>query len=108
MIKLVGTSFVCVCGLFCVCVCEKQELSLRQVMFNISINHPSEDFGSAIGYMRPETKEEVQRQAHIWELLAQKKEKEMATHSSILAWRIPGTEEPGGLPSMGSHRVGHD
>ena len=35
-------------------------------------------------------------------------EKEMATHSSILAWRIPGTREPGGLPSMGSHRVGHD
>ena len=35
-------------------------------------------------------------------------EKEMATHSSILAWRIPGTEEPGGLPSVGSHRVGHD
>ena len=32
----------------------------------------------------------------------------MATHSSILAWRISGTEEPGGLPSMGSHRVGHD
>ena len=31
----------------------------------------------------------------------------MATHSSILAWRIPGTEEPGGLPSTGSHRVGH-
>ena len=35
-------------------------------------------------------------------------EKEMATHSSILAWRIPGTAKPGGLPSMGSHRVGHD
>ena len=35
-------------------------------------------------------------------------EKEMATHSSILPWRIPGTGEPGGLPSMGSHRVGHD
>ena len=35
-------------------------------------------------------------------------EKAMATHSSILAWRIPGTEEPSGLPSMGSHRVGHD
>ena len=34
--------------------------------------------------------------------------KEMATHSSILAWRIPGMREPGGLPSMGSHRVGHD
>ena len=35
-------------------------------------------------------------------------EKEMAAHSSVLAWRIPGTEEPGGLLSMGSHRVGHD
>ena len=35
-------------------------------------------------------------------------EKEMATHSSILAWKIPGIEEPGGLPSVGSHRVGHD
>ena len=35
-------------------------------------------------------------------------EKEMATHSSVLAWRIPGTGEPGGLLSMGSHRVRHD
>ena len=35
-------------------------------------------------------------------------EKEMATHSSVLAWRLPGAGEPGGLPSMGSHRVGHD
>ena len=35
-------------------------------------------------------------------------EEEMATHSSVLAWRIPGMEEPGGLPSMGSHRVEHN
>ena len=35
-------------------------------------------------------------------------EKAIATHSSTLAWRIPGTGEPGGLPPMGSHRVGHD
>ena len=35
-------------------------------------------------------------------------EKEIAAHSSVLAWRIPGTGEPGGLPSVGSHRVGHD
>ena len=35
-------------------------------------------------------------------------EKEMATHSSVLAWRIPEMGEPGGLPSVGSHRVGHD
>ena len=37
-----------------------------------------------------------------------KMEKVMATHSSVLAWRIPGTAEPGGLPSVGSHRVGYD
>ena len=35
-------------------------------------------------------------------------EEEMATHSTVLAWRIPGMGEPGGLPSLGSHRVGHD
>ena len=35
-------------------------------------------------------------------------EKELVTHSSVLAWKIPGTGEPGGLPSMGSHRVGHN
>ena len=35
-------------------------------------------------------------------------EKEMATHSNVLAWRLPGMGEPGGLPSMGQHRVGHD
>ena len=35
-------------------------------------------------------------------------EKEMATYSRVLAWRIPGTRDPGGLPSMGLHRVGHD
>ena len=40
--------------------------------------------------------------------IVESKEKEMATHSSVLAWRIPGTGEPGGLASMGSHRVGHD
>ena len=43
-----------------------------------------------------------------WDVLVLQLEKEMATHSSILAWRIPGTGEPSGLPSMGSRRVGHD
>ena len=43
-------------------------------------------------------------QAGLWSSV----EKEMATHSSILAWRIPGTGEPGGRPSMGLYRVGHD
>ena len=54
----------------------------------------------------------IYRVAQSWTRLKQLSmhalEKEMATHSSILAWRIPGTEEPGGLPSMGLHRVGHD
>ena len=45
---------------------------------------------------------------HICFVVIQVREKEMATHSSILAWRIPGPGEPGGLPSMGSHRVGHE
>ena len=49
--------------------------------------------------------QETRVQSLGWEDLL---EKEMATYSSILAWRIPQTEEPGGLPSMGSHRVGHD
>ena len=40
--------------------------------------------------------------------MANRLEKEMATHSSVLAWRIPGTAEPGGLMSMGLHRVRHD
>ena len=47
----------------------------------------------------------IQRNINMWTAIAQK---EMATHSSVLAWRIPGTGEPDGLPSMGSHRVGHD
>jgi len=42
------------------------------------------------------------------EQLEYETEKAMAPHSSVLAWRIPGTEEPGRLPSMGSHRVGQD
>ena len=51
------------------------------------------------------TMRDTQVQSLGWEDLL---EKEMATHSSVLAWRIPGTGEPGELPSMGSHRVGHD
>ena len=48
---------------------------------------------------------ETQVQSLVWE---DPLEKGTATHSNILAWRIPGTEEPAGLPSMGSHRVRHD
>ena len=51
------------------------------------------------------TMQEIQVHSLGWEGLL---EKEVATHSSVLAWRIPGTGEPVGLPSLGSHRVGHD
>ena len=47
-------------------------------------------------------------QKAIWDHLEKLEEKAMAPHSSTLAWKIPWREEPGGLPSMGSHRVGHD
>ena len=49
------------------------------------------------------SKEKLRKQPHI-----KLHQKEMATHSSVLAWRIPGTGDPGGLLSMGSHRVGHN
>ena len=48
----------------------------------------------------------VYTQTHIY--MCVHTHREMATHSSVLAWRIPGTQEPGGLLSMGLHRVGHD
>ena len=61
------------------------------------------------GFLRnrfpPPTMQEMRVQSLGWE---DSLEEEMATHSSVLAWRIPRTGEPGGLPSMGSHRVGHD
>ena len=45
---------------------------------------------------------------NLWRVLSKGMEKEIATHSSVLAWRTPGTGEPCGLPSLGSHRVRHD
>ena len=53
----------------------------------------------------PSAKKKTQVQSLVWK---DSLEKEMDTHSIVLTWEIPWTEEPGGLPSMGSHRVGHD
>ena len=55
-----------------------------------------------------EAQKDRYRASHMWRSLLHALETAMAPHSSVLAWRIPGTGEPGGLPSMGSHRVGHD
>ena len=58
--------------------------------------------------LKPVIQSEVnQKKKNKYHILMCILEKEMAAHSSVLAWRIPGTGEPGGLPSMGSHRVGH-
>ena len=67
----------------------------------------------AVGYSpwgckESDTTEWLTLSPHLWQSSDVLLEKEMATHSSILAWRIPETEEPGGLPSMGSQRVRHD
>ena len=64
------------------------------------------DYKSELQTWRRRTGLCVLRSEEIMEVFTQ--EKAMATHSSALAWRIPGTGEPGGLPSVGSHRVGHD
>ena len=57
----------------------------------------------------PANTEDIRDMSYIWSLGGKDPlEKEMAIHSSILAWRIPWTEEPGGLQSMGLQRVGHD
>ena len=58
---------------------------------------------SPCGHQESDTTEQLH-----FQFLLHALEKEMATHSSVLAWRIPGTGKPGGLPSVGSHRVGHD
>ena len=66
---------------------ETKETSLLRTMLNLRLASRSEE--------NPAIKDIIM-------------EKEMATHSSVLAWRIPGMGEPGGLPSVGSHRVRHD
>ena len=70
----------------------------------------------ALTFFKSSSMLEVQSVVHLFssgstmeiEVLVTYLEKEMATHSNVLAWRIPGTGEPGGLPSMESHRVKHD
>ena len=66
-------------------------------------------------YMKKTLKNRIREEQNKWKhvpyiciCLLKLMEKAMAPHSSVLAWRIPGTGEPGGLPSMGSHRVGYD
>ena len=75
----------------------------RTTSLSLSLFTLYRSFGSVV--KNPPAVQEIELQSLVQE---DPLEKEMATHSSVLAWRIPGTGEPGGLPSMGSHRVGHD
>ena len=69
----------------------------------------SQGWRSLVGYtVHGVTKSQTQPIDFTFTFHSHTLEKEMATHSSVLAGRIPGTAEPGGLPSMGSHRVRHD
>ena len=73
---------------------SKASILLHSTFFIVQLSHPYMTTGKTIALTR-------------WTFVGKVK-KEMATHCSVLAWRIPGTGEPHGLPSMGSHRVGHD
>ena len=63
---------------------------------------------SLVGYSHEAAKSQTQLSDFTFTFHFHALEKEMATHSSVLAWKIPGTEEPSGLPSIGLHRVGHN
>ena len=68
----------------------------------------SHEWKSLVGAVHGVTKSQTRLSDFTFTFHFHALEKEMATHSSVLAWRIPGTGEPSGLPSMGSHRDGHD
>ena len=68
----------------------------------------SHGWRSLVGYSHGVTKSQTRLSDFTFTFHFHALEKEMATHSSVLAWRIPGTGKPSGLPSMGSHRVRHD
>ena len=93
-----------------ICIIWIPELQWRRQWQTTPVLLPGKSHGwkSLVGYSpwgrkESDTTERLHFHFHFHAL-----EKEMATHSGVLAWRIPGMGEPGGLPSMGSHRVGHD
>jgi len=105
-----GVLVLCVC--VCVCVsCSvvsgslwPRELSEELDRFLCPWDFPGKEYSSGLPYPPPGDLPDlrIEPMSPAWQ------EKEMATHSSVLAWRIPGAGEPSGLPSMGSHRVRHD
>ena len=84
---------------------SKASILQCSAFFIVQLSHPYMTIGKTIALTRQTFVDKVM--SLLFNMLS-RLEKEMATHSSVLAWRIPGTGEPGGLPSMGPHRVGHD
>ena len=95
-----GVTLVILCVLV---TCEFSKPSFPQVEKEMATHSRTEEPGGLLSTGSHRVRHDCSSFACMHAL-----EKEMATHSSVLAWRIPGTEEPGGLPSMGLHRVGHD
>ena len=86
---------------------SKASILRRSAFFIVQLSHPYMTTGKTIALTRETFVEKVT--SLLFNRLSRLvMEKAMATHSSVLAWRIPGTAEPGGLPSMRSHRVRHD
>ena len=112
------TLWVCVSHIVCVCVCvcashtlecqeDGEHLSIKDELKWVSLGPALLKRASLVAQMAKNllTMQEIWVQSLGWEDLP---EKEMATHSTIPAWRIPWMEEPGGLQSLGSQRVGHN
>ena len=86
---------------------SKASILLCSAFFIVQLSHPYVTTGKIIALTRQTFDGKVM--SLLFNMLSRLiMEKAMATHSSVLAWRIPGTGEPGGLPFMGSHRVGHN
>ena len=94
---------VCVCVCVCVCIGEGNGTPLQYSCLQNAMDGGAW-WAAAHGVMKSRTR----LSDLIFTFHCHALEKEMATHSSVLAWRIPGMGEPGGLPSMGLHRGGHN
>ena len=101
---------VCMCVLYVCISIPALEIGSSEQLFPLQYSclENSMDRGAWWAAVHGVAKSQIQLSDFTFTFHFHALEKEMATHSSVLAWRIPGTGEPGGLPSMGSHRVGHD
>ena len=106
-------TYICVCVYVCVCVCVYMYVCTyigegNGTPLQYSCLENPMDKGAWWAAVRGVARSRTRLSNFTFTFHFHALEKEMAPHSSVLAWRIPGMGEPGGLPSMGSHRVGHN